>query len=259
MSQKKCCPRCKEIQSADQFNMNRRNKDGLACYCRGCERAIYIARREAALNKKAETNRCLALSEKTVPSQKLCRGCKTILSSKQFTKFRYSKDGLSGLCKGCQKERRSKTYEQRKMVRAKHREANRDKINEQARRSYRKRVSEDPCVRVKYAISKAVRCGLKRTGSSKHGESTFKHLPYTVQELKKHIESQWEGWMNWGNYGPYENGRQTWQIDHIIPQSALPFTSFEDENFHKLWALENLRPLETVANMKKGAHHVSDS
>lgn len=57
---------------------------------------------------------------------------------------------------------------------------------------------------------------------------------------------------NWDNYGKYDSTRKTWQIDHIIPQSKLRFSSFNDENFKKLWALNNLRPLETVANIKKG-------
>ena len=81
---------------------------------------------------------------------------------------------------------------------------------------------------------------------------TFDHLPYTPEELKIHIESLWEPWMSWDNYGKFDKNRTTWQIDHIIPQSKLPFESFDDENFKKCWDLKNLRPLETTANLKKG-------
>jgi len=35
------------------------------------------------------------------------------------------------------------------------------------------------------------------------------------------------------------------------PQSKLLYTSMESENFKKCWALENLQPLEAVANRKK--------
>lgn len=91
----------------------------------------------------------------------------------------------------------------------------------------------------------------KRTGSSKHGESCLQHLPYLVEELKSHIESLWESWMTWDNYGSYDYNRKTWQIDHIVPQSKLPYSSMNDENFQKCWALSNLRPLETIANIKK--------
>lgn len=51
--------------------------------------------------------------------------------------------------------------------------------------------------------------------------------------------------MSWENYGDY------WQIDHIVPQSKLCFSSMEDDNFKKCWALENLRPLEGFLNRKK--------
>jgi uncharacterized Fe-S center protein len=46
--------------------------------------------------------------------------------------------------------------------------------------------------------------------------------------------------------------KRTWNIDHIIPQSSLPYNSMEEENFQKCWALENLRPMEAFANIKKG-------
>ena len=60
-----------------------------------------------------------------------------------------------------------------------------------------------------------------------------------------------EEWMILENHGPYDKKRRTWQIDHIIPQSSLPFDSFEHPNFKKCWALENLRPLEAMKNIKK--------
>jgi len=52
--------------------------------------------------------------------------------------------------------------------------------------------------------------------------------------------------MNWDNHGKY------WHIDHIMPQSILPYISMEDDNFKKCWALDNLRPLEAIQNMKDG-------
>jgi hypothetical protein len=59
--------------------------------------------------------------------------------------------------------------------------------------------------------------------------------------------------MTWENYGPAKEGEYHWQIDHIIPQSALPYDNFGHPNFLKCWALENLRPLEAFANLKKSS------
>jgi hypothetical protein len=66
--------------------------------------------------------------------------------------------------------------------------------------------------------------------------------------------------MNWNNQGMYNSdtwndndpATWTWQLDHIIPQSDLPYTSMEDENFKKCWTLENLRPLSAKQNLLDG-------
>ena len=118
---------------------------------------------------------------------------------------------------------------------------------------YRKRRRRlDSKIRLKETVSTHVRNALHRTESSKRGESVLIHLPYSIEELKLHLESQFEYWMNWDNYGVYTKDNQTWQIDHIIPQSKLPYNSMNDENFIKCWGLDNLRPLDSMANIKKG-------
>ena len=66
--------------------------------------------------------------------------------------------------------------------------------------------------------------------------------------------------MTWENHGVYnlntwdDNDQSTWKwnIDHIIPQSKLPYTSMEDDNFKKCWALENLRPYSAKQNIIDG-------
>ena len=63
--------------------------------------------------------------------------------------------------------------------------------------------------------------------------------------------------MNWNNHGLYRKNiwddndplTWTWQLDHIIPHSVLPYKSMEDENFKKAWALSNLRPLSAKQNL----------
>ena len=86
---------------------------------------------------------------------------------------------------------------------------------------------------------------------NKNFESITKYLPYTSEQLKEHIESKWEPWMNWDNYGKFDSNKKTWQIDHIIPQSLLLYNSMEHPNFLKCWSLENLQPLETMKNLQK--------
>jgi len=118
-----------------------------------------------------------------------------------------------------------------------------------------KRIRENPILRLRKLISRSVNAALKIIGSSKRGESILKYLPYTINNLKKHLESQFEPWMNWGNFGAYDKNRKTWQIDHIIPQVSLPYNSMAHLNFQKCWSINNLRPLEAMENMKKGAKY----
>jgi 5-methylcytosine-specific restriction endonuclease McrA len=80
----------------------------------------------------------------------------------------------------------------------------------------------------------------------------MKFLPYTIQELKEHLEKQFESWMTWENHGCLDPTRDTWQIDHIIPHSSFHYETMDCEEFKKCWALENLRPLKAIDNLKKG-------
>jgi len=41
-------------------------------------------------------------------------------------------------------------------------------------------------------------------------------------------------------------------IDHIIPKSAFKYSSPNDLNFQKAWALSNLQLLPVKKNLKKG-------
>lgn len=136
--------------------------------------------------------------------------------------------------------------------------------NREAKTNYhnkydKKRRRSDPTYRLRRNVSIAVCVGLKANGSSKKGQSILRFFLYSIDELKEHLEKQFEPWMTWNNQGVYSAKNYdeadpttwTWNIDHIVPQSKLPYTSMEDENFKKCWALENLRPLLSKANLKK--------
>ncbi len=114
-----------------------------------------------------------------------------------------------------------------------------------------------PEQKLKKKVAHMVRLALKKIGSSKNGLPVFDYLDYSPEDLKKHIENQFEPWMTWENHGPYlkanwddnDSKTWTWQIDHIIPQSKLPYDSMEHPNFKKCWALNNLRPLSAKLNV----------
>ena len=94
--------------------------------------------------------------------------------------------------------------------------------------------------------------------------SVLKYLPFTLEELKFHLEKQFEPWMNWNNRGAYlinnwdDNDQSTWkwQIDHIEPHSDFPYDTMEHENFKKVWRLDNLRPLSAKQNVLDGTTRI---
>ncbi len=124
--------------------------------------------------------------------------------------------------------------------------------------SHNKKIKTDIYYKIKCTVSASILQFLSKSGNTKGGK-TFKHLPYTVQDLKDHIESNFEPWMSWGNWGLYrvdawndkDQSTWTWQIDHIIPHSSFNYTSLKDPLFVKCWALDNLRPLSSKENLLK--------
>lgn len=85
----------------------------------------------------------------------------------------------------------------------------------------------------------------------------MKNMPFSIQELRDHLEKQFESWMTWTNWGKYiikvwddnDSSTWTWHIDHIIPQSKFNFSSTEDDEFKKCWSLNNLRPYSSKQNV----------
>ena len=136
---------------------------------------------------------------------------------------------------------------------------NKSKFIERNIRNEKIRRQIDPIFRLRKSVSACIKKAI-----NKKGKSFTKYIEYTIQELKEHLEKQFESWMNWSNQGIYkikewdDNDSSTWKwnLDHIIPQSDLPYNSMEDDNFKKCWALENLRPLSAKINVIDGTNRV---
>lgn len=120
----------------------------------------------------------------------------------------------------------------------------------------------DPNFMVRKSLSYAIWKTLRLSNSTKDNKSCLDGISYTIEELRNHLESLFEPWMNWENYGVYrksvwddnDQSTWTWQIDHVIPQSNLPYTFMEDDNFKKCWELKNLRPLSAKQNIIDGVN-----
>lgn len=183
-------------------------------------------------------------------------------------KINLKKDGLYSKCKECCKLKAKSFYQThpgyKKAIDKTYYEINKDKIIKRQNKNESIRRKTDLSFRLRKNLSRAIRFNLKKNFSSKNRSSCLLHLEYTMLELKNHLEKQFEPWMTWNNYGRFdpnswddnESSTWTWCIDHIIPQSDLPFQSMTDDNFKKCWALGNLRPLSSKQNHIDGVTRI---
>ena len=77
-------------------------------------------------------------------------------------------------------------------------------------------------------------------------KSSLSYLGCTVEELKTHIENQFEDGMTWENWT-----RDGWHLDHIIPCSSFDLTKKKEQE--KCFHYTNLQPLWAEDNMSKGS------
>ena len=219
----KQCKVCKTEKSIEEFGISKRHKDGRNPKCILCERQSrreYRAKNREAIDKKQrewyQNNK-----EHCIKKAKQYR-IENIEKVKEYDKMRYHTD-----LNGTKSKRQTKEFA----------------LKRSAYRKHKRRT--DPIYHLQETVRSAMRHGIKYHGAHKGTSMTWKSLPYTPQQLKEHLEEQFDEHMSWENYGSY------WHIDHIYPQSRLPYDSMDHPNFLKCWSLDNLRPLEAVENMQK--------
>ena len=122
-----------------------------------------------------------------------------------------------------------------------------DKVRRQklARKNRKEKYKTDKNFKIKNRLRSRIYNVLKNQGTTKHAP-TLVLLGCTIEELRAHIETQFEPWMTWDNWA-----HDTWHIDHIKPCASFDLTDPEQQRecFH----YTNLRPLEATENMRKHA------
>ena len=165
---------------------------------------------------------------------KICPRCKIEKSVECYSKNKNSKDGLHSYCKDC-KNHHNKQY----------RQENLEKERERHKKYDQKRLKTDPKFKLDKNMSRSIHKCLKSKGLSKKETGWQKAVGYTVEQLKEHLEKQFDDKMTWENQGTY------WHIDHIKPKSLFEYDSIDHPEFKKCWSLDNLQPLEAIENLKK--------
>lgn len=149
-----------------------------------------------------------------------------------------------------------------------YKQKNKEKENIKQKKYKKDKYHSDPIFRNRVIASRRVNEMLKSQGSFKNGKSCLDYFPWTPEELWAHLlecmKQSGNEWMTPNNQGTYDSSTWddndqktwTWQLDHIIPQSDLPYSSMKEENFRKCWALSNLRPLSAKQNLLDGVRRI---
>lgn len=119
---------------------------------------------------------------------------------------------------------------------------NKEKKIKQARIYQRKRRKTDIKFRLDRNLGTAIYLALKKKKAGRKWEIL---VGYTIEELIKRLEFNFDDKMSWDNYGKY------WWIDHKKPRSLFKYKESEDQEFKDCWCLANLQPLEKIENIKK--------
>ena len=227
----KICSKCKQELPIEKFSKNNCNNDGYETQCKRCKQKQlekYIEQ------KKNEVKPCI--------KYKICSKCKQNLLIENFNKNIISKDGYNNWCKTCQKEYDKIYYKENidkcRESNRRYRENNREKLNELDMIKY----YSDIKYRLNILMSCNIYSALKGAKSEQHWEDL---VGYSVEQLKEHLESQFDENMTWDNIGEY------WEIDHIVPKGMFYYDSIKDKEFKICWSLANLRPLEWRANRSR--------
>ena len=185
--------------------------------------------------------------------------CSKCLSEKPLSEFyacsAYT-DGYKGSCKKCcnlsNKEYKSKNTEKVRIGRAAWKKANKTAVNKKQREwrnrtGYMNNYLSNPNHKIAHNLRKRISRLIR--GQVKIS-SMLDNLGCSIEYLIKHLEFQFEPWMNWNNYGPCNSNKLTWNIDHIEP--LCKFDLSNPEQLKTVCHYSNLRPLLAQKNSAKG-------
>jgi len=270
----KRCSKCGEEKSLDMFSKDKNRSDGLYTYCKECSRKDSKKYYDANAEKIKANSRKWCLIYKTkneVAETKYCPKCQTIKEASYFDKDKSQKTGLCGWCRECRKikwldnidenlgkkrlgykKHREKnlayahqyTKDNKDIIAEKHREyMKRPDVKSAVRNYCKNRRDTDPMLRLNNATRSAIHHSLRGNKKGLHWETL---VDFTIDQLKGHLEKLFKPGMTWENYG-----KDGWEIDHKTPLAAHNFSSHDQLDFKRAWALDNLQPLWASENRAK--------
>ena len=211
----KSCSKCKIEKEFTSFHKSSRNKIGYRSQCISCEKEY----------KEVNNDKYKEYSKNRVYDPSIKK--EYYLLNKERIKDNYRK-----------------YYENNKESKLEYQKEY-QKNNKDKRNSYLiERRQNDPLFKLITNVRNLIYNSFYYNGYSKNSK-TEELLGCSFEELKQHLESKFEPWMDWNNRGLY-NGELNygWDIDHIIPLSSVD----KEDDIIKLNHYINLQPLCSKVN-----------
>jgi hypothetical protein len=248
----KVCSKCRKEKSIDQFARHKYSKDGHKSYCKECgclatkkykannsekvkqaQKTYYENNKECVIEK----SKAWARANKKHRKEYLKNYHAQHRESNNARSKAWREDNHSRFI-----ERLKNWYNQNKEYCLEYARSNKGQISARALERYHNKYKFDTNYRINSLMATVIRRSIKNQKLGQHWESL---VGYTLKELMKHIENQFQPGMTWENHGE-------WHIDHIYPKSKFNFSSPEDMEFKQCWGLNNLQPLWATDNLRKG-------
>lgn len=243
----KICSKCKVEQPIANFCKNKSMNDGLKNNCKNCEKQY----RQDNKEKNKEKNKEYSKQYYKKNAEKIKQYQQDNLEEIKEYSRQYYQDN-----KEKNNEQSSQYYQNHlKEMKEYYKQYRKDHKKELNNYENNRRKS-DPIHRLVCILRTRLNIALKQKSFRKI--SKFKeYIGCSLEELKNHIENQFQPGMNWQNHG---RGKDKWHIDHMVPLDACEIYSldrtFNDElstkRLFELCHYTNLQPLWEDDNLKKG-------
>jgi hypothetical protein len=166
---------------------------------------------------------------------KLCKKCNIEKSLTGFYVHKGYKDGYRNICKDCFKQEKNLYLKKNPNKHCKYM-ITYNKKNKYTELKYNSNSIYRSICLLRNRLNNSLK--VKKWQKNTHFS---KYIGCSKEELKKHLESQFQEGMNWENQGK-------WHMDHIIPLSSAK----TEQELYKLCHYTNLQPLWAKDNLSKG-------
>lgn len=245
----KICSKCKREKELNEFSDRKDSKDGKRGQCKECElinKKVYYQKRAEKI--KEHKKQRYQLNKPTILAK-----CKNYYKK---NKEKIIKD--VSLWQKTNPDKRSKiarkyyenTIEQREEYGKNYYQSNKERMRPIRNDYQKRRKANDPLYKLAFTVREKT-CKALRNGHK--AIKTMELLGCTVEQLKEHIQSQFQKGMTWENWA-----HKGWHIDHIIPISSFDLSKEDEQricfhytNLQPLWAEENLKKSNKIDYYKE--------